>query len=45
MLQYSTNPGERCKSALGQYEELTVEQARSLAQEWLRRRMPELKSV
>jgi len=35
MLQYRTNAGERRKSALGQYGELTVEQARSLAQEWL----------
>ncbi|HCF4371602.1 TPA: tyrosine-type recombinase/integrase [Pseudomonas aeruginosa] len=35
MLQYRTNAGERHKPALGQYGELTVEQARSLAQEWL----------
>ena len=35
MLQYRTNSGERRKPALGQYGELTVEQARSLAQEWL----------
>lgn len=35
MLQYRTNAGERRKPALGQYRELTVEQARSLAQEWL----------
>lgn len=35
MLQYRTNTGERRKPALGQYGELTVEQARSLAQEWL----------
>ncbi|ABM59439.1 putative integrase protein [Verminephrobacter eiseniae EF01-2] len=35
MLQYRTNAGERRKPALGQYGELTVEQARSLAQEWL----------
>ncbi len=34
MLQYRTNAGERRKPALGQYRELTVEQARSLAQEW-----------
>ncbi len=34
-LQYRTNAGERRKPALGQYGELTVEQARSLAQEWL----------
>lgn len=31
MLQYRTNAGERRKLALGQYGELTVEQARSLA--------------
>ncbi len=35
MLQYRTNAGERSKPALGVYGELTVEQARSLAQEWL----------
>jgi hypothetical protein len=35
MLQYRTNAGERRKPALGPYGELTVEQARSLAQEWL----------
>ncbi|HBP6730084.1 TPA: DUF4102 domain-containing protein [Pseudomonas aeruginosa] len=35
MLQYRTSAGERRKPALGQYGELTVEQARSLAQEWL----------
>lgn len=35
MLQYRTNAGERRRPALGQYGELTVEQARSLAQEWL----------
>lgn len=35
MLQYRTNAGERRKPALGQYGELTVEQARSLAHEWL----------
>ncbi len=35
MLQYHTNVGERRKPALGLYGELTVEQARSLAQEWL----------
>ena len=35
MLQYRTNSGERRKPALGQYGELTVEQARVLAQEWL----------
>ena len=35
MLQYRTNAGQRRKPALGLYGELTVEQARSLAQEWL----------
>ncbi|MBC3468636.1 site-specific integrase [Pseudomonas sp. RW10S2] len=35
MLQYRTNAGERRKPSLGRYGELTVEQARSLAQEWL----------
>ncbi len=35
MLQYCTNAGERRKPALGQYGELIVKQARSLAQEWL----------
>ncbi|MFM0718893.1 site-specific integrase [Paraburkholderia strydomiana] len=35
MLQYRTNAGERRKPSLGVYGELTVEQARSLAQEWL----------
>lgn len=30
-----TNAGERRKPAFGLYGELTVEQARSLAQEWL----------
>ena len=35
MLQYRTNAGERRKPALGQYGELTVDQARSMAQEWL----------
>lgn len=35
MLQYRMNAGERRQPALGQYGELTVEQARSLAQEWL----------
>lgn len=35
MLQYRTNAGEGRKPALGLYGELTVEQARSLAQEWL----------
>lgn len=35
MLQYRTNAGERRKPALGLYGELTVEQACTLAQEWL----------
>lgn len=34
-LTKSAVDGERRKPALGQYGELTVEQARSLAQEWL----------
>ncbi|MBV6389952.1 MAG: hypothetical protein JNIBNLAF_01604 [Nitrosomonas europaea] len=33
MLQYRTNAGERHKPALGLFGELTVEQARSLAQD------------
>lgn len=35
MLQYRTNAGERRKPAIGLYGELTVEQARALAQSWL----------
>jgi len=35
MLQYRTNAGERSKPALGQFGELTVEQARIMAQGWL----------
>jgi integrase len=35
MLQYRTNPGERRKPAIGRFGELTVEQARSIAQDWL----------
>jgi len=35
MLQYRTNAGERRKPALGQFGELTVEQARLMAQDWL----------
>lgn len=35
MLQYRTNAGVRRKPSLGQFGELTVEQARSLAQDWL----------
>jgi integrase len=35
MVQYHTNSGVRRKPALGQFGELTVEQARVLAQNWL----------
>lgn len=35
MLQYRTIAGERRKAALGQFGELTVEQVRVLAQDWL----------
>ncbi|CAJ0797185.1 tyrosine-type recombinase/integrase [Ralstonia holmesii] len=35
MLQYRTNSGVRRKPALGQFGELTVEQARLLSQDWL----------
>jgi integrase len=35
MLQYRTNWGERRKPAIGRFGELTVEQARSIAQRWL----------
>ena len=35
MPQYRTNAGERRKPALGLYSELTVEQARAIAQEWM----------
>lgn len=35
MLQPRTNAGGRRKRALGLYGELTVEQARALAQEWM----------
>lgn len=35
MLQYRTNAGERRKPTLGMYGELTIGQARSLAQNWL----------
>ena len=35
MVQYRTNAGERRKPSIGQFGELTVEQARSLAQDWL----------
>lgn len=35
MLQYVTNAGVRRKPALGRFGELTVDQARNLAQDWL----------
>ncbi|WP_439838380.1 Arm DNA-binding domain-containing protein [Aeromonas caviae] len=35
MLRYHTNAGERRKPTLGLYGEITVEQARALAQEWM----------
>jgi integrase len=35
MLQYRTNAGDRRKPAIGRFGELTVEQARSIAQDWL----------
>jgi integrase len=35
MVQYRTNIGYRRKPAIGRYGELTVEQARSIAQNWL----------
>jgi hypothetical protein len=35
MLQYRTNAGERRKPAIGRYGEITVKQARSIAQDWL----------
>ena len=35
MLQYRTNAGERRKPALGLFGELTVEQPRVMAQDWL----------
>ena len=35
MLQYRTNTGERRKPALGLFGELTVDQARLMAQDWL----------
>lgn len=35
MLQYRTNWGERRKPSIGRYGELTVDQARSIAQDWL----------
>lgn len=39
MLQYRTNWGERRKPKIGQFGELTVEQARSIAQDRLAARM------
>lgn len=35
MVQYRTNSGERRKPAIGRFGELTVEQARRIAQDWL----------
>ena len=35
MIQYRTNSGERRKPAIGRFGELTVEQARRIAQDWL----------
>lgn len=35
MLQYRTNWGERRKPSIGRFGELTVDQARSIAQDWL----------
>ena len=35
MLQHRTNAGERRKPALGLFGELTVKQARVMAQDWL----------
>ena len=35
MVQYRTNTGERRKPAIGRFGELTVEQARAIAQDWL----------
>ena len=35
MVQYRTNSGERRKPAIGRFGELTVEQARWIAQDWL----------
>ena len=35
MLQYQTNSGVRRKPAIGRFGELTVEQARKIAQDWL----------
>ena len=35
MFQYRTNAGERRKPAIGRFGEISVEQARSIAQDWL----------
>jgi integrase len=35
MIQYRTNSGDRRKPAIGRFGELTVEQARGIAQDWL----------
>lgn len=35
MLQYRTNWGDRLKPKIGNFGELTVEQARNIAQDWL----------
>ena len=35
MLHYRTNSGERRKPRIGRFGELTVEQARSIAQDWM----------
>ncbi len=35
MIQYRTNAGQRRKPAIGRFGEITVEQARSIAQDWL----------
>ena len=35
MLHYRTNSGERRKPGSSQFGELTVEQARSIAQDWM----------
>jgi hypothetical protein len=35
MVQYRSNAGERRKPAIGRFGELTVEQARSIAKDWL----------
>jgi integrase len=35
MIQYRTNAGERRKPVIGRFGEITVEQARSIAQDWL----------